>query len=193
MIAESAHIEDDVSLGARTYVWHRAHIRTGASIGADCVIGSDVFVDRDVSIGDRSKIQNKAQLFSPATIGNGVFIGPSVVLTNDQVPRAVNPNSTPKSATDWQATPVVIADGASVGAGAVIVAGVTIGKWAMVGAGAVVTRDVLSHELVAGVPARNLGWVDRAGNRLEAVNDEWRSADGNEYRMTAAGLEEVPR
>jgi acetyltransferase-like isoleucine patch superfamily enzyme len=191
MIADDARVEEGTAIGAGTQVWHLAHIRRDAVIGANCIVGGGAFIDHGVIIGDGCKIQNGALLFAPATLGNGVFIGPGAIFTNDRTPRAVSPTFQPMSASDWQAAGVTISDGASVGANATIVDGVAIGRWAMIAAGAVVTRDVLSHELVAGVPARNLGWVDRDGQRLEPDSTSWVSPSGTRYEMHTSGLKEV--
>ena len=120
-----------------------------------------------------------------------VFIGPGVILTNDRAPRAVNESGELKAATDWSAEAVIVEEGASIGAGAVVVAGVTIGRWAMVAAGAVLTRDVLDHELVGGVPAINMGWVARNGDRLKRHGETWRAPDGRLYVTQVTGLVEV--
>jgi acetyltransferase-like isoleucine patch superfamily enzyme len=191
MIADDARVEPGATIGRGSSVWHRAQIRSGAVVGAECVIGSGAFIDTGVVVGDRCKIQNAAQVFAPARIADGVFVGPGVILTNDKAPRAVNENGEPKSATDWNAQAVVVQEGASIGAGAVVVAGVTIGRWAMIAAGAVVTRDVLDHELVGGVPATNMGWVARNGDRLQRHGETWRSPDGRLYVTQITGLVEV--
>ncbi len=191
MIADDARVEPGSHIGEGTYVWHLAHVRDGADIGAGCVIGGGAFIDAGVVVGDNCKIQNAAQVFAPARIASGVFIGPGAILTNDRAPRALNEDGEPKTADDWDAEPVVVRKGASIGAGAVVVAGVTIGRWAMVAAGAVVTRDVLDHELVAGVPATNLGWVARNGDRLKRHGETWRSPDGRLYVTRVIGLAEV--
>ncbi len=191
MIADDARVEPGTHVGRGTYIWHLAHIREGAVIGANCVIGGGVFIDAGVTIGDNCKIQNTAQVFAPATIGDGVFIGPGAILTNDKTPRAINPDLGAKSAADWTHHGVAANTGASVGAGAVIVAGVTIGRWAMVAAGAVVTRNVLDHELVAGVPARHLGWVGSDGQRLLADGGSWIGANGVRYVIDDSGLSEA--
>jgi len=165
-----ALVEEDVDIGAGTKIWAHAHIRRGARIGADCVIGSGVTVDLGVVLGNRCKVQNAALLYSGLRVGDGVFIGPAAVLTNDRVPRAVAPDGALKSEAQWRHGEIVVSDGASIGANATIVTGVRIGAWAMIGAGAVVTRDVEAHALVVGVPARRSAWVcacgavvDRAG------------------------------
>ena len=141
-------------------------------------------------VGDRCKIQNHALLYEPAVLEDGVFVGPAVVATNDLHPRAVTVDGDLKSADDWSAVGVTVRTGASIGARSVLVAPVVVGAWATVAAGAVVNRDVRAHELVAGVPARHLGWVGRAGVRLLADGDEaWRCpTTGERYREGDAGL-----
>ena len=163
----SADLEGDVNVGAGTSIWHRAQVRVGATIGRDCVIGRDVFIDEGVSIGDRVKIQNAALVYHGATVGNGVFIGPGAILTNDRHPRAMTSSGELARAADWEVSPINLADGSSIGAGAVIVAGCDVGPFGMVGAGAVVTHDVPAHALVAGSPARVIGWVCACGQRLD--------------------------
>lgn len=162
----SADLEDDVTVGAGTSIWHRAQVRRGATIGCDCVIGRDVFIDEGVTIGDRVKIQNLALVYHGVTVGNGVFIGPGAILTNDRHPRAMTATGSLARADDWEVSPIHLADGSSIGAGAVVVAGCDVGLFGMVGAGAVVTRHVPAHALVAGSPARVIGWVCACGHRL---------------------------
>jgi UDP-2-acetamido-3-amino-2,3-dideoxy-glucuronate N-acetyltransferase len=162
----TADLESNVSVGRGTSIWHRAQVRTGARIGEDCIVGRDVFIDEDVRIGDRVKIQNLALVYHGVTVGDGVFIGPGAILTNDRYPRAVTSTGELSRAADWHVSPITLEDGCSIGAGAVVVAGVTVGSYATVGAGAVVTRDVPSHALVVGSPARRIGWVCACGARL---------------------------
>ncbi|MGD9702355.1 MAG: acyltransferase [Acidimicrobiia bacterium] len=150
-------------IGRGTRVWHHSHVRAGSTIGADCVIGKNVYVDTHAVIGDRCKVQNNVSVYHGVTIGDDVFVGPSATFTNDLVPRAFNE--------DWQVTETFVANGASVGANATIVCGNRLGEYAMVAAGATVTRDVADHELVAGTPARRLGWVCRCGTVISR-NDE---------------------
>lgn len=151
----SAEVEPGAEIGPGTKVWHVAHVRSTARIGAGCTIGRNVFVDAGVAIGDRVKVQNNVSVYAGVTLEDEVFVGPSAVFTNDLLPRAVNP--------DWKITPTVVRHGASIGANATIVCGTEIGSYALVAAGAVVTRDVPAHQVVAGNPARPLGWVNRRG------------------------------
>jgi len=162
----TADLEADVSVGPGTSIWHRAQVRTGARIGRDCVIGRDVFVDEGVSIGDRVKIQNGALVYHGVTVADGVFIGPGAILTNDRHPRALTSAGDLAQASDWTVSPIQLGPGSSIGAGAIVIAGCDVGPFAMVGAGAVVTHDVVAHALVAGNPARVIGWVCACGHRL---------------------------
>src|SRR5205807_3596419 len=139
------------------------HVRRGARIGADCVIGASVTIDEDVVIGDRCKVQNAALLYRGVTLGDGVFVGPAAVFTNDRTPRAVAPDGALLGPSDWDTAETKVDEGASIGANATIVAGVRVGAWSMVGAGAVVTRDIPAHALVVGVPARQVAWACRCG------------------------------
>lgn len=162
-IVEGADVAASATIGEGTTVWHLAQVREGAVIGAECIIGRGAYIGTGVHMGRRCKVQNHALVYEPAELADGVFIGPAVVLTNDHTPRAVNPDGTLKSAEDWEPVGVRIDEGAAVGARAVCVAPVVIGAWATVAAGAVVTHDVPAFALVAGVPARRIGWVGRAG------------------------------
>jgi UDP-2-acetamido-3-amino-2,3-dideoxy-glucuronate N-acetyltransferase len=162
----TADLEAEVSVGPRTSVWNRAVLRKGASLGSECVIGRDAFIDEGVRLGDRVKVQNGALVYHGVSVGNGVFIGPGAILTNDRFPRAVTPTGELARADDWTVSPIDLRDGCSIGAGAVVVAGTVVGRFATVGAGAIVTRDVPDHALVAGNPARLMGWVCACGTRL---------------------------
>lgn len=168
----SADLEPDVTVGGGTSIWHRAQIRTGARIGAECIVGRDAFIDEGVTIGDRVKIQNAALIYHGVTVEDGVFIGPNAILTNDRFPRAVTATGELARADDWVVSPIVLHEGCSIGAGAVVVAGVDVGRFATVGAGAVVTRTVPDYALVAGNPARRIGWVCACGARLVDGNGE---------------------
>jgi acetyltransferase-like isoleucine patch superfamily enzyme len=135
-------------------------------------VGPDAFIDEGVTIGDRVKIQNAALVYHGVTVENGVFIGPNAILTNDRFPRAITRTGELARADDWTVSPILLRQGCSIGAGAVVVAGTVIGQFATVGAGAVVTRDVPDHALVAGNPARRLGWVCFCGQRLVGTTGE---------------------
>jgi UDP-2-acetamido-3-amino-2,3-dideoxy-glucuronate N-acetyltransferase len=165
-VLPTAQVHETAELGAGTTVWELAQIRERARLGTGCVVGRGAYIGAGVQIGDNVKLQNHALVYEPAELADGVFIGPAAILTNDQYPRAVDPDGTPKRAGDWQPVGVTVATGASLGARSVCVAPIRIGRWAMVAAGAVVTRDVPDFALVMGVPARRIGWVGRAGVRL---------------------------
>ena len=187
MIEPSADVDGAARLGARTRVWHLAQIRENAVIGADCNIGRGAYIGPGVQLGDACKIQNHALVYEPARLSDGVFIGPAAVLTNDEFPRAINPDLTLKGAADWQQVGVTIGTGASIGARAVCVAPVTVGAWALVAAGAVVTRDVPAYALVVGVPARQIGWVGRAGRPLVREGDGWVCSETGERYVEENG------
>jgi UDP-2-acetamido-3-amino-2,3-dideoxy-glucuronate N-acetyltransferase len=166
-----ADVDPRARLGPGVSVWHLAQIREGAEIGADCVIGRGAYIGAGVWLGQRCKVQNYALIYEPAWLGDGVFVGPAAVFTNDRYPRAVTPEGSVKAAGDWEPVGVTVRYGASIGARAVCVAPVTVGSWAVVAAGAVVAADVPDFALVAGVPARFVRWVGRAGIALTAVGD----------------------
>ena len=164
-IHPKSDVHESVVFGSNFSIWEYSKVRESCLIGDDVIIGQSAYIGPSVVIGSNVKIQNNAQIYEPAQIGNGVFIGPGVILTNDKNPRAVNPDFSLKISSDWLPVGVVVHDGASLGAGAVLVAPVVIGKWAMVGAGAVVTKDVPENSVVVGNPARIVGYVDPEGNR----------------------------
>lgn len=154
----SANVSPAASIGAGTKIWINVQVRERAVIGAGCIISKDVYVDHAVRIGDRTKIQNSVSVYHGVEIGDDVFVGPNVAFTNDRVPRAFN--------VEWKITSTRVERGASIGANATIVCGVTIGEYAMVAAGSVVTKDVPPYTLVMGNPARAVAKVDQAGNRV---------------------------
>jgi acetyltransferase-like isoleucine patch superfamily enzyme len=160
-IQESADVSPAATIGDGSSVWHLAQVREGAVLGKNCIIGRGAYV------GDNCKLQNYALVYEPALLEDGVFVGPAVVFTNDHFPRSVDPDGTLKGGDDWEAVGVTVRQGASIGARAVCVAPVTIGRWSMVAAGSVVTKDVPAFALVAGVPARRIRWVGRAGVPLD--------------------------
>lgn len=165
-VKPTAQVDESAELGDGTTVWELAQIRENVRLGSGCVIGRGAYVGTGVRIGDNVKLQNYALVYEPAELGDGVFVGPAVVLTNDHYPRSVDPEGKLKRGGDWEAVGVKVAEGASLGARSVCVAPVRVGRWALVAAGAVVTRDVPDFALVAGVPARRIGWVGRAGVKL---------------------------
>lgn len=166
-IAPTADVADDAQIGDGTTIWHLAQVREAATIGKGCIVSRGVYVGAGVRIGDHCKLQNHALVYEPAVLEDGVFIGPAVVLTNDQYPRSITPDGALKRGKDWDAVGVHVGHGASIGARAVCVAPVRIGAWSLVAAGSVVVDDVLPFGLVAGVPAKRIGWVGRAGAPLE--------------------------
>jgi len=172
-IAPGADVDERAIIGDGSKIWHLAQVREDAVLGEGCIIGRGAYIGTGVRLGDNCKVQNYALVYEPAVLGDGVFIGPAVVLTNDTYPRSINPDGSLKSAHDWEPVGVTIKTGASIGARATCVAPVTIGAWAMVAAGAVVVKDVPDYALVAGVPARRLGWVGTAGQPLREEGGYW--------------------
>jgi UDP-2-acetamido-3-amino-2,3-dideoxy-glucuronate N-acetyltransferase len=181
-VHELARCESD-DVGPRTRVWAFAHVQEHARIGADCTVGDHAFVEGGVVVGDAVKIKNGVQLWSGVTVEDEVFLGPGAVFTNDASPRAAYP----KGPAGWRAT--LVRRGATVGANATVLSGLTIGCWAMVGAGSVVTGDVAAHAVVVGNPARQTGWACRCGRVLP--DGLACSACGRTYRLAGGGtLEE---
>lgn len=164
-IHPTADVSQQAEIGDGTRVWAHVQIRERAKIGRNCIIGRNSYIEFDVTVGDNVKIQNNASLYVGLTVEDGVFIGPHVIFTNDKLPRAINPDGTLKSASDWHVGKTLVRYGAALGAGTVVVTGVTIGRWAMIGSGAVVTRDVPDHALVVGNPGRIIGYVSAGGVR----------------------------
>lgn len=171
LIEPTADVDPTAQIGQDTRVWHLVQVREHARVGSGCILGRGSYLGPGVVLGRNCKVQNHALIYEPAVLEDGVFIGPAVVFTNDMFPRAVNPDLSRKNADDWHAVGVHVGEGASIGARAVCVAPVRIGRWALVAAGAVVTRDVPDHAIVAGVPARRIGWVGRSGIPLRLGDD----------------------
>jgi UDP-2-acetamido-3-amino-2,3-dideoxy-glucuronate N-acetyltransferase len=187
IIHPTADVSPRATIGANTRIWHHAQIRTGAQVGANCIIGKGVYIDFDVSVGANSKLQNGVYVYHGAAVEEGVFLGPNVILTNDRLPRAINPNGSLKTAADWQVSPILIRRGASIGAGAIVLPGVTVGEFAMVGAGAVVTRDIPAHGLAYGNPARLYGYVCGCGQLLTAPQSSQAGDKANVWICSTCG------
>ena len=176
-------IDDNVTIGDDTKIWFFCHVQSGAQIGSGCSLGQNVNIANNVKIGNGCKIQNNVSVYEGVELEDYVFCGPSCVFTNDLTPRA----KYPKGSSNYKKTNVKV--GASIGANSTIVCGHTIGAWSLIAAGAVVTSDVPAHALMAGVPARQCGWVCECG---EALNDTLMCAKcSRKYRETTAGLEEL--
>lgn len=171
-IVESADVSPEATIGAGSSIWHLAQVREQAQLGENCIVGRGAYIGTGVVMGDNCKVQNYALVYEPARLADGVFIGPAVVLTNDTYPRAINADGSLKSAHDWEPVGVTIGRGAAIGARSTCVAPVTIGEWATVAAGAVVVKDVPDYALVAGVPAKRIGWVGESGVPLTAGDVE---------------------
>lgn len=158
-IHESAYVDDGVTVGEDTKIWHFVHVLKGCTIGKDCSLGQNVMVGPNVAMGDCCKIQNNVSLYEGITLERGVFCGPSCVFTN-----VINPRAEIQRKDEFKAT--LVKRGASIGANATIICGNTLGEYCLIAAGAVVTKDVPDFALMAGVPARRRGWVSREGDIL---------------------------
>lgn len=186
-IHDTAIVGDGAKIGAETAIWHWSHVRGGATIGAGCTLGQNVYVAPTVVVGQGSKIQNNVSLFDGVVLEADVFCGPSAVFTNVTTPRAHVDRSD-----EFETT--LVRQGATIGANATILCGLTIGRYALVGAGAVVTKEVRDFEVVVGNPARHLGWACRCGERLQtpapiAVCERC----GESYEALATGLRRCSR
>jgi UDP-2-acetamido-3-amino-2,3-dideoxy-glucuronate N-acetyltransferase len=184
LIHESSYVEDGAAIGLGTRIWHFCHILPGVTIGENCSIGQNVVIGPKVSIGNGCKIQNNVSIYECVTLEDDVFCGPSCVFTNVSTPRAFVSRKA-------EFRPTLIGKGATIGANATIVCGHDVGPFAFVAAGSVVTRDVAAFALVAGVPARRIGWVSQAGERLDASLVCPR--DGTRYVERAGRLEMLPK
>ncbi|WP_019898722.1 DapH/DapD/GlmU-related protein [Methylotenera mobilis] len=159
-IHPSAIVDEGAQIGDNTRIWHWVHVCAGAKIGSDCSLGQNVFVGNNVTIGTNVKIQNNVSVYDNVTLEDDVFCGPSMVFTN-----VYNPRSAVSRKNEYRNT--LVKRGVTLGANCTIVCGVTIGEYAFIGAGAVVNRDVAAYALMAGVPAKQIGWISRHGARLQ--------------------------
>ena len=174
-IHESSYLDENVQIGEGTRIWHFCHIQSGAIIGKNCSFGQNVNVSSHVRIGDGVKVQNNVSIYEGVELEDYVFCGPSMVFTNDLTPRA----KYPKGSSGYLKT--LVKTGATIGANATIVCGNTLGSWCTIAAGAVVTKDVPSHALMAGIPARQIGWVCECG---QVLKDDLICPDcGRKYRI----------
>ena len=172
MIHETAEVSPKAQIGKGSRIWHYVQIREGAKLGENCIVGKGAYIDFDVVIGSNVKIQNGAFIYHGVTIEDGVFIGPHVCLTNDKIPRAITLDGNLKTDGDWEEGTILVKYGASIGAGAVVLPNVTIGKFAMIGAGAIVTKSVPDHGIVVGNPARLVGFACKCGRKLTEVEQK---------------------
>ncbi len=181
MIHPSAVVDDNVTIGPGTRVWHFAHLVSGCHVGANCSLGQNVVVMPTAVVGNGCKIQNNVSLYDGVTLEDDVFIGPSAVFTNVINPRAFIPRKS-------EYRPTVVRRGASIGANVTVVCGNEIGEYALVGAGSVVTHPVPSYALMVGNPACQIGWVSRAGHRLNFDHSGHASCPetGEQYRLTTS-------
>lgn len=161
-VHETSIVDDNVEIGEKTKIWHFCHVQSGARIGKGCSFGQNVNISNNVKVGDGCKVQNNVSIYEGVELEDYVFCGPSMVFTNDLTPRA----KYPKGSAGYKKT--ILHTGASIGANATVVCGHEVGKWAMVAAGAVVTKNVPDYALVAGVPAKQIGWVCECGERLSS-------------------------
>ncbi|MCO4769240.1 MAG: N-acetyltransferase [Deltaproteobacteria bacterium] len=181
-VHESSYIDDDVEIGAGTKIWFFCHVQGGSTLGERCILGQNVNIDGNVRIGDGVKIQNNVSVYKGVVIEDDVFLGPSCVFTN-----VINPRAHVERKTEFM--PTRVGTGSTVGANSTIVCGNDLGAYCMVGAGAVVTSRVPAHALVVGIPARQLGWVCRCGERLNLVSGAAECAScADRYAMQGVDL-----
>lgn len=182
-VHESSYIDDNVSIGEGTKIWHFCHVQSGAQIGQNCSFGQNVNVSNNVIIGNGVKVQNNVSIYEGVELEDDVFCGPSMVFTNDMNPRT----KYPKGSAGYKKT--LIKKGATIGANATIVCGHTVGKWAFIAAGSVVTTDIKDYAMVMGVPARQVSWICECGEKLQQDLDCKQC--GRKYNEHKTGLVEI--
>ena len=185
-IHPTAIVDPGAQIGEGTKIWHFCHVMPTAIIGSNCIIGQNVYVDNNASVGNGVKIQNNVSVYNGVVLEDDVFVGPSAVFTN-----VTNPRSFIERKTEFKN--IRVKKGASIGANATIVCGITIGEYAFVGAGAVVTKDVMPHALVMGNPARQKGWISAQGHKLE-FNENGQATcpgDGTQYRLEEGRVTQI--
>lgn len=175
---ESAYVDEGVSIGDNTKIWHFSHILSGSNIGNNCSFGQNCVVGPKVTIGNGVKVQNNISIYEGVEVEDDVFLGPSMVFTN-----VINPRAFIVRKEEFKKT--LLKKGCSIGANVTVVCGVTIGEYALIGSGAVVNKDVKPYALVVGVPAKQIGWVSKAGNTLNFndSNEATDSFDGTKYKI----------
>jgi UDP-2-acetamido-3-amino-2,3-dideoxy-glucuronate N-acetyltransferase len=184
-VHESSYVDSNVLIGEGTKIWHFSHIQSGAVIGKKCSIGQNVNIANNVKVGNYVKIQNNVSVYEGVELEDYVFCGPSMVFTNDLTPRS----KYPKGSINYLRT--FVKYGATIGANATIVCGITIGKWSMIASGAVVTKDVPDYALFVGIPAKQIGWVCECGLRL---NERFKCGEcGREYQIKESQLKELKK
>ncbi|MEO0581005.1 MAG: acyltransferase [Bacteroidota bacterium] len=185
-VHETAIVDDEVSIGEGSKIWHFCHVMSNVKMGKGCILGQNVFVAGDVTLGNNVKVQNNVSIYSGVTCADDVFLGPSMVFTNVRNPRSAVVRR-------GQYDPTYLEQGVSIGANATIVCGITMGKYCFVGAGAVVTKDVPPYALLVGNPARQVGWMSEYGHRLEFDKEGMATCpeSGQTYQRTEEGVKRM--
>ena len=197
-IHATSEVADSATIGDDTYLWLHCQVREGAKIGNQCILGKNVYVDKDVIIGNKVKIQNNVSLYYGVEVEDEAMISPHVCFTNDKNPRSATVDGDLKSDDDWKVSKTLVKKGASIGANATVICGVTIGSYALIGAGSVITKDVPDHGLVYGVPATIKGWMCNCGTKLNlsgSPSDSPQKAEcsicGRKYKKEKNKIEEI--
>lgn len=184
-IHHTADVSKKARIGNNTKIWHQCQVREKSSIGRNCILGKNVYIDHNVNIGNNVKIQNNCSVYFGSKIEDGVFIGPHVCLTNDKAPRAITRYGRAREAKDWDCGSILIKEGASVGAGSIVLPDVVVGKFAMIGAGSVVTKNVPDYALAYGNPAKLNGYVCTCGAKITKIEEK-----GNKLMLSCSKCKE---